>query len=201
MARKPTATLIAEAGDQRGLQRAVGALDLTALGIGGIIGTGIFVIIGEAIGDSGPAIVLSFVLAAVTCIFSALSYAELASTIPISGSAYSYSYATLGEIVAWIIGWDLLVEYAIGNIAVAIAWSEYFNKVLGFFGAEIPYQWIHSPFQTQAETGVKIHGVIDLNTFRLTISLRGRLCGAGDWAFDSSGFMRERFASIAGAMS
>src|SRR5262245_21812896 len=108
LARKPTETLITEAHDERGLRRAVGALDLTALGIGGIIGTGMFVIIGEAIGDSGPAIVLSFVLAAVTCVFSALSYAEMASTIPISGSAYTYSYATLGELVAWIIGWDLL---------------------------------------------------------------------------------------------
>jgi basic amino acid/polyamine antiporter, APA family len=139
MARKPTATLIAEAGDQRGLQRAVGALDLTALGIGGIIGTGIFVIIGEAIGDSGPAIVLSFVLAAVTCIFSALSYAELASTIPISGSAYSYSYATLGEIVAWIIGWDLLIEYGFSVATVAVGWGGYVKDLLdSVFGVALP---------------------------------------------------------------
>jgi basic amino acid/polyamine antiporter, APA family len=139
MARKPTATLIAEAGDQAGLRRAVGALDLTALGIGGIIGTGIFVIIGEAIGDSGPAIVLSFVLAAITCVFSALSYAELASTIPISGSAYSYSYATLGEIVAWIIGWDLLIEYGFSVATVAVGWGGYVKDLLdSVFGVALP---------------------------------------------------------------
>ena len=98
-ARKPTETLVREAGgDDEGLQRAVGALDLTALGIGAIIGTGIFVIIGEAIALSGPSIVLSFALAGVTCLFSALSYGELASTIPVSGSAYTYGYATLGEL-------------------------------------------------------------------------------------------------------
>src|SRR3954447_8200819 len=95
------------------LQRVVGLLDLTALGIGAIIGTGIFVIIGEAIGDSGPAIVVSFILAGITCAFSALSYAELSSAIPVSGSAYTYGYATLGELVAWIIGWDLILEYGI----------------------------------------------------------------------------------------
>src|SRR3954454_14720929 len=112
-ARKPADRLVEEARDRDGLKRAVGTLDLTALGLGAIIGTGIFVIIGEAIGDSGPAIVLSFVLAGVTCVFSALSYSELASAIPVSGSAYSYSYATLGEIVAWIIGWDLLLKYGL----------------------------------------------------------------------------------------
>jgi APA family basic amino acid/polyamine antiporter len=139
MARKPTSTLIAEANDQRGLRRAVGALDLTALGIGGIIGTGIFVIIGEAIGDSGPAIVLSFVLAAITCVFSALSYAELASTIPISGSAYSYAYATLGEIVAWIIGWDLLIEYGFSVATVSVGWGGYVKDLLdSVFGVALP---------------------------------------------------------------
>ena len=103
-ARKPTEYLIRETTAEDGLKRAVGVLDLTALGIGAIIGTGIFVILGEAIGDSVPAIILSFVLAGVTCAFSALSYAELASTIPVSGSAYTYGYATLGELVGWIIG-------------------------------------------------------------------------------------------------
>src|SRR5699024_1992368 len=113
-ATKDVARLVEET-DQEGtkLRKAVGALDLTALGIGAIIGTGIFVIIGEAIGDSGPAIVLSFVLAGLTCVFSALSYAELASTIPVAGSAYTYSYATMGEFIAWIIGWDLILEYGV----------------------------------------------------------------------------------------
>jgi APA family basic amino acid/polyamine antiporter len=139
-ARKPHETLTAEAesGDD-GLRRAVGALDLTALGIGGIIGTGIFVIIGEAIGDSGPAIVLSFVLAGLTCVFSALSYAELASTIPVSGSAYSYSYATLGELVAWIIGWDLIIEYGFSVSTIAVGWGGYVKDLLdSLFGLSLP---------------------------------------------------------------
>jgi APA family basic amino acid/polyamine antiporter len=122
-----------------GLRRAVGALDLTALGLGAIIGTGIFVIIGEAIGESGPAIVLSFLLAGVTCIFSALCYAELASTIPVSGSAYTYSYATLGELVAWIIGWDLVLEYGVSVAAVAVGWGGYLTNLLdSVFGITLP---------------------------------------------------------------
>jgi basic amino acid/polyamine antiporter, APA family len=100
-----------ETAEGSSLHRAVGALDLTALGIGAIIGTGIFVIVGEAIAQSGPALVISFLLAGVTCVFSALSYAELASSIPVSGSAYTYAYATMGELLAWIIGWDLILEY------------------------------------------------------------------------------------------
>jgi APA family basic amino acid/polyamine antiporter len=138
LARKPIETLVAEARDRTGLRRAVGALDLTALGIGAIIGTGIFVIIGEAIGESGPAIVVSFALAAVTCVFSALSYAEMASSIPISGSAYSYTYATLGEIVAWIIGWDLLIEYGFSVATVAVGWGGYVKDLLdSVFGVSL----------------------------------------------------------------
>ena len=125
--------------DNSPVKRAVGALDLTALGLGAIIGTGIFVIIGEAIGDSGPAIVLAFVLAGLTCVFSALSYAELASVIPVSGSAYTYSYATMGELAAWIIGWDLLLEYGLSVAAVAVGWGQYFNDLLGaVFSASLP---------------------------------------------------------------
>jgi APA family basic amino acid/polyamine antiporter len=135
---KPTEQLI-EAAEGTRLNRAVGALDLTALGIGAIIGTGIFVIIGEAIGDSGPAIVLSFVLAGVTCAFSALSYAELASAIPVSGSAYTYSYATMGELVAFIIGWDLILEYGLAVAAVAVGWGGYFKELLdSLFGVSLP---------------------------------------------------------------
>jgi basic amino acid/polyamine antiporter, APA family len=131
--------LVAETGERgHSLRRAVGALDLTALGIGAVIGTGIFVIIGEAIGDSGPAIVLSFVLAGVTCVFSALSYAELASTIPVAGSAYTYSYATMGELVAWIIGWDLILEYGISVAAVAVGWGAYLQSLLdSLFGIHL----------------------------------------------------------------
>src|SRR4051812_18176356 len=136
-ATKPVDQLVADT--EGGLKRAVGLLDLTALGIGAIIGTGIFVILGEAIGDSGPAIVLSFLLAGVTCAFSALSYAELASAIPVSGSAYTYGYATMGELVAWIIGWGLILEYGISIAAVAVGWGQYFNELLDtLFGIQLP---------------------------------------------------------------
>jgi basic amino acid/polyamine antiporter, APA family len=121
------------------LNRTVGALDLTALGIGAIIGTGIFVIVGEAIGESGPALVMSFLLAGLTCVFSALSYAELASTIPVSGSAYTYAYATMGELLAWIIGWDLILEYGVSVAAVAVGWGAYLTELLdSLFGITIP---------------------------------------------------------------
>ncbi len=112
------------------LRRSVGAVGLTALGVGAIIGTGIFVVIGEGAGIAGPAVVISFILAAVTCLFSALSYSELASSVPISGSAYTYSYATLGELVAFIIGWDLILEYGISVAAVAVGWGGNFNVFL-----------------------------------------------------------------------
>ena len=128
-ATKPTEQLLETAEGSR-LHRSVGALDLTALGIGAIIGTGIFVIIGEAIALSGPAIVVSFVLAGVTCVFSALAYAELASTLPVSGSAYTYAYATMGEVFAWIIGWDLILEYGVSVAAVAVGWGAYFVELL-----------------------------------------------------------------------
>ncbi|HMJ32852.1 MAG TPA: amino acid permease [Baekduia sp.] len=138
-ARKPAHQLVAETGDDGGLRKAVGAVSLTAMGLGAIIGTGIFVIIGEAIGLSGPAIVLSFALAAITCVFSALSYSELASTIPVSGSAYTYSYATLGELVAWIIGWDLILEYGVSVAAIAVGWGGYLQSLLdSLIGVHLP---------------------------------------------------------------
>jgi APA family basic amino acid/polyamine antiporter len=138
-ARKPTEYLARETSDEHGLKRAVGVLDLTALGIGAIIGTGIFVIIGEAISLSGPSIVISFALAGVTCLFSALSYGELASTIPVSGSAYTYGYATLGELVGWIIGWDLILEYGVSVAAVAVGWGGYLQSLLdSLFGISLP---------------------------------------------------------------
>jgi basic amino acid/polyamine antiporter, APA family len=136
-ATKPAEQLLETAEGSR-LNRSVGALDLTALGIGAIIGTGIFVIIGEAIAESGPAIVISFVLAGVTCVFSALAYAELASTLPVSGSAYTYAYATMGEVLAWIIGWDLILEYGVAVAAVAVGWGAYFVELLdSLFGVTI----------------------------------------------------------------
>ncbi|GAA0958298.1 amino acid permease [Virgisporangium aurantiacum] len=121
------------------LKRSVSALHLTAMGVGAIIGTGIFVVIGEGAGIAGPAVILAFVLAAVACVFSALSYAELASSIPVSGSAYTYAYATLGEIVAWIIGWDLILEYGVSVAAVAVGWGGNFNVFLdAAFGVKLP---------------------------------------------------------------
>jgi APA family basic amino acid/polyamine antiporter len=138
-ARKPAQQLVEETGEGGGLKKAVGALSLTAMGLGAIIGTGVFVIIGEAISLSGPAIVLSFVLAGVTCVCSARSYSELASTIPVSGSAYTYSYATLGELVAWIIGWDLILEYGVSVAAVAVGWGGYLQSLLdSLFGISLP---------------------------------------------------------------
>jgi APA family basic amino acid/polyamine antiporter len=120
------------------LRRSLGTFDLTMLGIAAIIGAGIFAMVGQASHDGGPAVILLFIFAAIACGFAALCYAEFASKIPIAGSAYTYAYASFGELLAWIIGWDLLVEYAIGNIAVAISWSDYFTRLLKTNGLDIP---------------------------------------------------------------
>src|SRR6185436_3082896 len=131
------------------LKRTLGPWALVALGIGAIIGAGLFARTAAAIADrSGPSVVLAFIVAGIGCAFAGLCYAEFASMIPIAGSAYTYSYATMGEFVAWIIGWDLVLEYAVGAATVAIAWSEYFNRVLGYVGMNVPYQWRHSPFES-----------------------------------------------------
>jgi APA family basic amino acid/polyamine antiporter len=146
-ATKPAEDLIAET-HERGseLKRAIGVLDLTALGVGAIVGTGIFVVIGQAVDDAGPAVVISFGLAAVSCLFSALAYAELASTIPVAGSAYTYTYATLGEIVAFVIGWDLLLEWGLAAAAVSVGWGEYFNDLLdSIAGVTLPEAISHPP--------------------------------------------------------
>jgi basic amino acid/polyamine antiporter, APA family len=160
--RKSLDQLLGEAkATEGGLKRTLGAGSLIALGIGAIIGAGLFVRTAAAAADcAGPSVVLGFVVAALGCAFAGLCYAELASMIPIAGSAYTYSYATMGELVAWIIGWDLVLEYAIGAATVSIAWSEYLNKLLGIFGASIPYALCHSPFQADPVHGV--HGIINL---------------------------------------
>lgn len=124
-----------------GLRRSLGTFDLTMMGIAAIIGAGIFAMVGQASFHGGPGVILLFIFAAIACGFSALCYAEFASKIPIAGSAYTYAYASFGELLAWIIGWDLLVEYAIGNIAVAISWSGYFNGLLVANGIHIPLQF------------------------------------------------------------
>ena len=148
---KPIDSLLAEsrATGEGTLKRTLGAWSLVALGIGAIIGAGLFVRTAAAIADrAGPSVTLAFIVAGIGCAFAGLCYAEFASMIPVAGSAYTYSYATMGEFVAWIIGWDLVLEYAVGAATVAIAWSEYFNRVLGWFGMRIPYAWTHSPFET-----------------------------------------------------
>ncbi len=121
-----------------GLRRTLGVFDLTLMGVAAIVGAGIFAMIGKAANNGGPAVALLFVFTAFACGFSALCYAEFASRIPVAGSAYTYAYASMGEFIAWIIGWDLIVEYAIGNIAVAISWSDYFTGLLKGYGIEIP---------------------------------------------------------------
>src|SRR5438552_5018067 len=137
------------------LKKVLGPWNLVALGIGAIIGAGIFATIGTAAaGDAhrpgaGPALMVSFVLTAIVCGFSALCYAEFASMVPVAGSAYTYSYATLGELVAWIIGWDLMLEYAIGNVAVAISWANYMNTLLEGFGISLP-PWMKIDYTTAA---------------------------------------------------
>src|SRR5947209_1553487 len=141
LAKKPLGTILAEAHEtgEHSLKRALGATNLITLGIGAIIGTGIFVITGTATAEhAGPAIVLSFIFAAIGCVFAGLCYAEFASMIPVAGSAYTYGYATLGEIFAWIIGWDLVLEYAFGAATVASGWSGYFISLLGDFGIKLP---------------------------------------------------------------
>ncbi|HEY0590503.1 MAG TPA: amino acid permease [Thermoanaerobaculia bacterium] len=154
--RRTLDSLIAETGEEgHTLRKTLGPVQLIALGIGAIIGAGIFATIGTAAaGDfqrpgAGPALTLSFCLTAVACAFTALCYAEFASMAPVAGSAYTYSYATLGEIVAWIIGWDLMLEYAIGNVAVAISWANYMNTFLAGFGIHLP-EWMTIDYTTAA---------------------------------------------------
>ncbi len=164
-ARKSVADFEADVASRGGLKRTLGKWHLTALGVGATIGAGIFATTGTAIvGDAlrpgaGPAVIFSFVLTAVACGFAALCYAEFAAMVPVAGSAYTYAYASLGEFVAWIIGWDLIIEYAVGNIGVAIGWSGYFRELLNHFGLDMPawmatdYRSAHDAFVTLAAGG------------------------------------------------
>ena len=149
-AKKPIEQLKAEAAEsgEHTLKRTLGAVGLISLGIGAIIGAGIFVLTGEAAADyAGPAITLSFVLGGIACAFAGICYAEMSSTVPVAGSAYTYSYATLGEFVAWIIGWDLILEYSLGSMAVAVGWSEYVGSFFKGFGITIPAALMNAPIQ------------------------------------------------------
>src|SRR5881396_3888891 len=148
-ARKPLSLLLDEmVGDHR-LRRILGPVQLSALGVGAIIGTGIFILTGEAAHDrTGPALMLSFVVAGFACVFAALCYAEFASMVPVAGSAYTYAYATLGELFAWIIGWDLILEYAVGSATVAHGWSAHFQEFIPLFGLDkyLPFVLSRGPF-------------------------------------------------------
>lgn len=161
--RKPMSILLAEASDsEKGLKRTLTAWSLIALGIGAIIGAGLFVRTATAAAqNAGPSVTIGFIVAAIGCALAGLCYAELSSSIPISGSAYTYTYATMGELLAWIIGWDLILEYAVGAATVGIAWSEYLNNLLVnvLHTSPIPYEWCHSPFQSSADG---VTGIINL---------------------------------------
>ena len=157
--RKSISQLVASSNEAT-LKRTLGAGNLIALGIGAIIGAGLFVRTAAAAGGfAGSAVTISFIVAAIGCAFAGLCYAEFASIIPIAGSAYTYAYATMGEIVAWIIGWALILEYALGAATVSISWSEYANKLLG---GGIPYEWCHSPMQSEIINGTLHHGIINI---------------------------------------
>ncbi len=151
-------------GEKGGLKRTLGASSLVALGIGAIIGAGLFSITGgAAAANAGPAVTISFVIAAIACAFAGLCYAEFASMIPVAGSAYTYSYATMGEFIAWIIGWDLVLEYAVGAATVSISWSRYFVKFLGYYDINLPASMTLSPFDTATlADGTVVHGMINL---------------------------------------
>jgi basic amino acid/polyamine antiporter, APA family len=164
--RKPTEAFGAQGEEEGSLRRSLGAFDLTMLGVGAIVGAGIFSSVGEMAAGSathpgaGPALILSYLLTAFACGLCALCYAEIASMVPVAGSAYTYSYVALGEIFAWIIGWDLIIEYAVGNIAVAISWAAYFRQLMVGFGVQIP-AWMATDYRSTvlaakaaAESGV-----------------------------------------------
>ncbi|MBK9330724.1 MAG: amino acid permease [Sphingobacteriales bacterium] len=164
-ARKPLHLLMQEADEsEKGLKKTLGAGGLIALGIGAIIGAGLFSITGgAAANNAGPAVTLSFVIAGIGCAFAGLCYAEFASMIPIAGSAYTYSYATMGEFVAWIIGWDLVLEYAVGAATVAISWSRYLVKFFSNLGIDLPVQLVMSPFDSATlSDGTVVQGMINL---------------------------------------
>ncbi|HVX49134.1 MAG TPA: amino acid permease, partial [Chitinophagaceae bacterium] len=177
--KKPLSQLLAQAGDSsHGLKRTLGAGNLIALGIGAIIGAGLFVRTAAAAGaHAGPAVTLSFIIAAIGCALAGLCYAEFASIIPIAGSAYTYAYATMGELVAWIIGWALILEYALGAATVSISWSEYLNNLLmQTAGWKIPFEWSHSPFETPVMVdGVLHHGIVNLPALLILVLLSALL--------------------------
>jgi APA family basic amino acid/polyamine antiporter len=172
LATKSMERLMEEMRGENRLRRILGPVQLTSLGVGAIIGTGIFVLTGQAAHDkTGPALMLSFVSAGIACIFAALCYAEFASMVPVAGSAYTYAYATLGELFAWIIGWDLILEYAVGSATVAHGWSHYFQDFIGILGLKIPHVFSTAPFDYDPKLGhfVATGTVLDLPAIIITV--------------------------------
>ena len=156
----------------KSLRRTLTAFDLTLLGIGAIIGTGIFVLTGTAAANqAGPGIVLSYVMAGLACGFAALCYAEFAAMIPIAGSAYTYSYATLGEVFAWMIGWDLILEYAVGSMTVAVGWSGYFQRILAGFGMHLPTWMTAAPDPVVLPDGGVATAVFNLPAMLIVLAI------------------------------
>src|SRR5512142_2436930 len=153
-ARKPLEILLDEMKGEHRLRRILGPVQLTSLGIGAIIGAGIFVATGAAAHNvGGPALMVSYTVAGLTCVFAALCYAEFASMVPVAGSAYTYAYATMGELFAWIIGWDLVLEYAVGSATVAHGWSAHFQEFTPLFGYQLPLALRESPWKYDAKLG------------------------------------------------
>ncbi|AKS37762.1 amino acid permease [Anoxybacillus gonensis] len=172
--KKSIDALMSESGKGAALKKELGAFDLTMLGIGAIIGTGIFVLTGVAAAEhAGPALVLSFILSGLACVFAALCYAEFASSVPVSGSAYTYSYATFGELIAWMLGWDLILEYGVAASAVAAGWSGYFQGLLAGFGIELP-KALTSAYDPANGTFIDVPAIVIvlLITFLLTQGVR-----------------------------
>jgi len=171
-AKKPLAMLLEEMKGENRLRRILGPIQLTSLGVGAIIGTGIFVLTGKAAHDNaGPALILSFVVSGIACVFAALCYAEFASMVPVAGSAYTYAYATVGELFAWIIGWDLVLEYTVVSATVAHGWSAYFQDFIGIFGLKVPPGLHTAPFDYSPELGriVSTGTVLDLPAIVITV--------------------------------
>ena len=172
--RKPLSLLLEEMAGENRLRRVLGPIQLSALGVGAIVGTGIFVLTGEAAHDrTGPALMLSFVVSGFACVFAALCYAEFASMVPVAGSAYTYAYATLGELFAWIIGWDLVLEYAIGSSTVAHGWSAHFQEFIPLLNLHIPKHLSSGPFDYLPATGqfVRTGSYLDLPAILITFSV------------------------------
>jgi APA family basic amino acid/polyamine antiporter len=177
---KPLESILAQSGDaEHSLKRTLGPFSLVALGIGAVIGAGIFTLTGQAAGDhAGPAIVISFIIAAIGCGFAGLCYSEFATMIPIAGSAYTYAYATMGELMAWIIGWDLVMEYAIGAATVSVGWSGHVLDLMNRFGVAIPPRLAASPFEmVKLADGTSVHGIANIPALIIIIVISFILVG------------------------